>query len=276
MDFEKKYKEALELMKDCVPDENGLVHVRPCDIFPELKESEGERTRKYIINHLQEHLKTVREFLSNGMSSPFSSEEIKMLEASVAWLEKQGEQKPAEWSEDDQSNFNELSSFILETYRTEDASRLITWLNDIKDRVQLQPKQEWHEDDEKMLSGVILDLKVFRDKDSGEAGKAAYQTEIDWLKFLRPQNWTKEDKERYISCLQRLGTGNPEQPETINSKWFKEHVYSKPQWKPSDEQMKILNEVLNFAANHESPHWNDYIFGTLNNLIRQLKKLREE
>ena len=47
-------------------------------------------------------------------------------------------------------------------------------------------------------------------------------------------------------------------------------------WKPSDEQIKVLNEVLNFAANHESPHWNDYIFGTLNNLIKQLEKLREE
>jgi len=39
----------------------------------------------------------------------------------------------------------------------------------------------------------------------------------------------------------------------------------------SEEQMKVLNEVLNFAANHESPHWNYYIFETLNNLIRQLK-----
>lgn len=42
----------------------------------------------------------------------------------------------------------------------------------------------------------------------------------------------------------------------------------------SKEQMKVLNEVLNFAANHESPYWNDYIFGTLSNLIRQLKKLK--
>ena len=42
----------------------------------------------------------------------------------------------------------------------------------------------------------------------------------------------------------------------------------------SEEQMKVLDEVLNFAANHESSHWNDYIFGTLNNLIRQLKKLK--
>ena len=39
----------------------------------------------------------------------------------------------------------------------------------------------------------------------------------------------------------------------------------------SEEQMKVLVEVRNFAANHESPYWNDYIFGTLNNLIRQLK-----
>ncbi len=31
MDYEKKYKEALELMKDCIPDGNGLVHIRPCD-----------------------------------------------------------------------------------------------------------------------------------------------------------------------------------------------------------------------------------------------------
>lgn len=39
----------------------------------------------------------------------------------------------------------------------------------------------------------------------------------------------------------------------------------------SEEQMKVLNEVLNFAANHESPYWNDYIFGTLNNFIKKLK-----
>jgi hypothetical protein len=39
----------------------------------------------------------------------------------------------------------------------------------------------------------------------------------------------------------------------------------------SEEQMKVLDEVLNFAANHESPYWNYYIFGTLNNLIRQFK-----
>lgn len=44
----------------------------------------------------------------------------------------------------------------------------------------------------------------------------------------------------------------------------------------SEEQMRVLDEVLNFAANHENPYWNDYIFGTLNSLIRQLKKLEKQ
>ena len=42
----------------------------------------------------------------------------------------------------------------------------------------------------------------------------------------------------------------------------------------SEEQMKVLDEVLNFAANHENTYWNNYIFETLNNLIRQLKTKR--
>ena len=39
----------------------------------------------------------------------------------------------------------------------------------------------------------------------------------------------------------------------------------------SEEQMKVLDEVLTFAANHENPYWNTYILGTLNSLIKQLK-----
>lgn len=42
----------------------------------------------------------------------------------------------------------------------------------------------------------------------------------------------------------------------------------------SEEQMKVLDEILTFAANHENPYWNNYIFGTLCNLIRQLKGIK--
>jgi hypothetical protein len=122
-----------------------------------------------------------------------------------------------------------------------------------------------------MLNEIIVDVEALKAQDGTKGDKAAYQEEIDWLKSLRPQNWTKEDKERYISCLQRLGTGNPEQPETINSKWFKEHVYPKPQWKPSDEQIKAVKEAACYSSVFSEK--------TIDNLIalsKQLKKLMEE
>lgn len=77
MDYEKKYKEALELMKDCIPDENGLVHIRPCDIFSELKE--GERIRKDIVFYIAANHK------DDGEKARW-----------LYWLEKQAKQKPAD------------------------------------------------------------------------------------------------------------------------------------------------------------------------------------
>ncbi len=76
MDYEKKYKEALELMKDCIPDEDGLVHVRPCEIFTELADSEDEVIRKAILEHIR-----------------YCTESIPDRDKFVAWLEKQGEQR---------------------------------------------------------------------------------------------------------------------------------------------------------------------------------------
>lgn len=137
----------------------------------------------------------------------------------------------------------------------------IDWLKSLKDRVQPQPNKEWSEEDEMMIKFA---LTYFR-----KAGATEDSDIIKWLKSLRPQNWTKEDKERYISCLQRLGTGNPEQPETINSKWFKEHVYPQNRWKPSKEQLEALRR-----AHLRCPDVEDGLL--LREIIEQLKKLREE
>ena len=71
----KAYDEALELMMDCEPDENGYVHVWPEDIFSELKVSNDERIRKELID-----------FVSRLAGFP----DCKRF---TDWLEKQGEQK---------------------------------------------------------------------------------------------------------------------------------------------------------------------------------------
>ena len=86
--------------------------------------------------------------------------------------------------------------------------------------------------------------------------------------------WSKEDTERYESCLKRLGTGDPKQPETINSKWFREHVSTQPYWKPSDKQMHYLSWVANIKLGNSVVE--QEVSKHLNELLEDLKKLREE
>ncbi len=79
MDYEKKYKEALERAKGMW--EQGMMPERIEYIFPELKESEDERIRKDIIR------------VFKGEISFTAEEDNKKY---IAWLKKQGEQKPVD------------------------------------------------------------------------------------------------------------------------------------------------------------------------------------
>ncbi len=47
-------------------------------------------------------------------------------------------------------------------------------------------------------------------------------------------------------------------------------------WKPSEEQMKALNYVVNLMASSESPKKNDYYYNVFKDLREQLKKLNEK
>ena len=75
----KRYDEALAMAKECItyiPDE--AVNKYMLNMFPELKESDGERIRKQIISFLKE----------------FEHDHYRSLDFSswIAWLEKQGQQ----------------------------------------------------------------------------------------------------------------------------------------------------------------------------------------
>ena len=179
-----------------------------------------------------------------------------------------------EWSEEDMKHFRRCLGYI-EAY-VEPRRDDVRWFKSLKDRVGCKVNctttRKWSEEDERMIRALISMCDVwatshqFYPKENKEM-----ETLKNWLKSLKPQNWTKEDKERYISCLQRLSTGNPDQPETINSKWFKEHVYPQPTWKPSKEQIKgieyaikTLQHQLNIGDNR------------LDSLYDDLKKLMKE
>ncbi len=81
MDYEKKYKDALEMARDYYKanlkldkaDENLVLE----DIFPELKESDGERIRKCLIGYFM-YLKSI----DKNVLSDITNDNI------LDWLEK--------------------------------------------------------------------------------------------------------------------------------------------------------------------------------------------
>lgn len=114
MNYEKKYKEALEKARQfserpLQEDSSSIVEY----IFPELKESEDEKIRKALIRF---HKSTINIDGVNG-------------EKIVAWLEKQGGSSK-EWTISDAATFKELIDFLENgTAKLQhDLTRYANWL----------------------------------------------------------------------------------------------------------------------------------------------------
>ena len=139
------------------------------------------------------------------------------------------------WSEDDEKMW--LSA--IEYVRTHPAQTrsVVEWLKSLKERVIPQPKQEWSEEDERIVTRIVESLSAYADKLQYEGfchnSEVLYE-QIDWLKFI---------KERYT-------------------------------WKPSDEQMEALDSAIHCYAGI-SPTNNREVFA-LEIMKEQLKKLRGE
>ena len=219
MDYEKAYKESFEAAKGLHDAGNALTKKQMEIVFPQLAESEDERIRKRLIEYFEGFRMGNVEVRWEGL----------IVQEVLAWLEKQKEQKPAEWSEDI------IRKAIKEVGLTQ---HQIDWF---KTNV-FPPKQEWSEEDEDMLNSCISSIEeakenryAYKETD----GDTSYDHEIAWLKSLRPVS--KESLQ--------------------------------PHWKPSEEQMKALNEIINTLAESKYPHESDYLFNMLNGLRKNLKKL---
>ena len=188
-------------------------------IFPVLAESKNERIKKSLIA-------IITDFESLYLQENYSLSK----EEALNWLEKQGEQKPADKVE---HKFN------------------------VGDEIKTA--------NEEPLTITKIDEKGYWSEDLFICG---FDEECCWdLVEQKPAEWSEEDEERYESCLQKLDTGNPEQPETINSKWFKEHVYSQNTWRPSAKQIYSLDRVLCFYGKDTA------VYDSVKELLEQLKKL---
>jgi hypothetical protein len=162
MDYEKKYKNALERAKKFI-EANPLVQNLNTwikETFPELAESESERIRKALIHEFEGWNKR---FPADTFAG-FTPKEI------LAWLEKQGEKEPTI----EMKSAEESLGIDSDTY------------NEIVDEcIYGEQKSAWSEEDEERLSDAIFFVREYqiptRDK---RLLNAAKETE-DWLKSLK-------------------------------------------------------------------------------------------
>ena len=136
-------------------------------LVPELAESEDERIRKAIISFLEQ----------SGYGGVGECPKAKM----IAWLEKQKEQKPVEWSEEDEKNIYFLTRLIelyIKDGRYETGDGTVTKPEIIKMLKSLRPSWKPSEEqmtklhavaygcpdkyDEKILFSLYNDLKKLK------------------------------------------------------------------------------------------------------------------
>ena len=151
----------------------------------------------------------------------------------IAWLEKQGERKP----------YTDMSLVEAVRYCVTD-----TLTNDSTD-----------DNGNTARFGIYID-------DAMAKKLAQNLSEL----FQKPAEWSEADEEMLSTIVS----------DGLRCVGLDEHQVSwlqslSPQshWKPSQEQMKVLNEVISFAADHGTMRWNDYIYNVLKTLREELKKL---
>lgn len=184
------------------------------ELIPELKESEDERIRKELIAYLK-------------------NRDYDIDDKWIAWLEKQAEQKPVGfnigdeitvngqvcrvvavdkpvWSEEDEKMLVGCVQAMCtpDAYSLNDRINFEYWLKSLKDRVQ--PKQEWSEEDGKMIGNIrrIIEKYAFSQSAvdvNGDLCKKEYIDADNWLKSLRPQNTWKPNDEQIkaleVECM---------------------------------------------------------------------------
>lgn len=164
----KRYDEAIKKLRslhDNYDTVSTLIDVKKEleNIFPELAESEEERIKEKIIatiylyygEPLEEEAKEMIAWLEKKIEQkednpPFN--DPKYLDGFDTGREVQkifDEQKPTEWSEEDEMMIKFALTYFRKVGATED-SDIIKWLKSLKDRVQPQPKQKWKPSEEQM------------------------------------------------------------------------------------------------------------------------------
>ena len=268
--YEKKYKEALNWMKDVYPTLEGAAKEDAEHYFPELKEAWNEKVRKWIIEMVEEVRK----------ANPTNAEHNGMCSEAIFWLEKQGEKKP-------DTDFSDLRTWkdIVDTVLTEKegigqylgSPFIVEVAKKLQKRFgNIQQKTAWSEADNINYKRLLYFL---------DGGILMQDHNIElfiWMESLKErvqsqqkQEWSEEDKKMFDSIINVLevtpsASFIPIKRETMIP-WLKS-LKERYTWRPSEEQMKILRRYV-------MGEWRDLTMGqdkVLTSLYNDLIKLTEK
>lgn len=236
MDYEKKYKEALERASRFeLPEYKNVM----ASVFPELKESDDERISREITEFI----------LTHRIDEP---NDIEDTNSWIAWLEKQGEKKEyifkslprlldmIEPTSKAKAYCQKLIDTLMKEGYATDAKivgECLKKMNGEKvalatmDEKQGEQKSKWGEEDEIRLDRICKTLWKNRKGDTDEIFQQ--EQDVDWLKTLKPQNT----------------------------------------WKPSDEQIKAIRLARSFVVDDFGEH--PTLSEILMELEEQLQKIKE-
>ena len=256
------------------------------DIIPELRESEDERIRKYLIEELKA-AKSVGE-LKFAIPQPTREE-------CISYLEKQKEQKPIEFKNDE---LVEIIKGEFEGFR-----RLLK-----KKGIDYEPQRSYWEAFARLFDSSAREY-IKEQKEQKPAEKQDYselndleraihrgflcagvenvpvtiikETAQDCLAHIKPlelKYWDKEIIQSIISILERDNCFKvvDEKPMRIFAheqeinylRNLQEYLYPNPHWKPSEEQIAILWDAISNLKHDGYKHTEELI-----SLYEELKKL---
>ena len=223
-------------------------------LFPELKESEDDRIRKALISYFKSHLTSSTEIDKEHW-------EGMVIKDILAWLEKQGEQKPT------------IIDFKAKNwYVSKVDGKIYDMTYNLEDKSKPFDEYEGLNDFERTLADICIGWigeeigwKEYI-KDNADA-----LLKIAIKKFNANRVWTKEDESYLGRAIDALKNDYPMTATWLKS--IKERILYQSNWKPSDEQIKAIRLARSFVSDDfgEQPTLSEKLM----ELEEQLQKLKK-
>jgi hypothetical protein len=249
MNYEEKYKSALEWMRSIYPTMQGADKEDAEHYFPELRESDDEKIRKRLIAMCKHYIECYA-------LDPYNIDDYK---EALAWLEKQNEQKPVF----EMKTPEESLGIDSDTY-----NKIVDECiyGEQKPANKVEPKFKIGDNIEPIDSCLGSPLTIYKICDGfyeTNQGTLDFEFENNWRLIEQKPACSEEDEvkiNRIVACLENLNVADND----ILLKdvdWLKS-LRPQSQWKPSDEQMDELRKYSDNVV--------------LRNLYYNLKKLKVE